>query len=183
QGEGLLNSTLREARFASQHAGLASGATNIGGLHTHAEHTINILNGTKVDYDQNGSGQNPGTGIGIYANLDAIDQALQAVNGLPTAPSRLQNNAENIRVCLTNVRTWADQISALENEFLIAQDLDAMRTKLDESTILTTHLNEGFDQNENGQVEPFEGECGLQQIESFGLLVGSIELHEGGLTK
>ncbi|MBC8170076.1 MAG: serine/threonine protein kinase, partial [Anaerolineae bacterium] len=93
RGAGLLSSALTEARFASQHAGLASGATNIGGLHTHAEHTINILNGTTTDHDGNGSGQNPGTGTGIYAYLDAIEAILGTATSASTVTFRLQNNA------------------------------------------------------------------------------------------
>lgn len=181
QRAGLLESALREARFASQHAGYASGARDIGGVHTHAEHTINILDGTEIDHDGNGNGSNPGTGIGIYLFVEAIDAALLTATSAPTATRLLQTNAENIRVCLSNVRQWADQIAAQEREFAIAEDMEAIQTGLAQSTTLAEQLTSGFDQNENGQVEAFEGECGLQQIERFGILVGSMAIQAGDL--
>jgi serine/threonine protein kinase len=183
QGSGLLESALREARFASQHAGLASGARDMGGVHTHAEHTINILSGTTADHDGNGSGSNPGTGIGLYAYVDAIDQSLLIATSAPTATRLLQTNAENIRVCLANIRLWSDQIIALEQEFIAAQDLAAIQEKLAESTTLADQLTNGFDQNENGQVEAFENECGLLQIERFGILISSMSIQEGALSE
>jgi hypothetical protein len=179
----LLASALREARFASQHAGLASGASNIGGVKNHAEHTINILSGTKVDHDGNGSGQNPGTGIGIYALLNAIDTGLNKATQAEGINQLTQTNAENIRVCIANVRAWADQVIALEMEFIAASDIEAIRSTLKESTVLSDQLISGFDQNENGVVEAFEGECGLQQIETYGILIASMTLGEGNLVK
>jgi serine/threonine protein kinase len=179
QGKGLLESALREARFASQHAGLASGAGNIGGVKIHAEHTINILLGSQDDRDGNGSGSNPGTGIGIYRMLDQFERVLLAATDAPTATTLLQANAENIRVCLTNVRGWSDQIIQLENEFIATEDIAAIQLGLTASTVLADQLTSGVDQNENGQVEAFEGECGLEQIERFGILVGSMAIQEG----
>jgi hypothetical protein len=39
----------------------------------------------------------------------------------------------------------------------------------------------GVDLNQNGQVEPFEGECGLQQISDYGITVGNITIFAGAL--
>ncbi|MBC8098020.1 MAG: serine/threonine protein kinase, partial [Armatimonadetes bacterium] len=182
RGEGLLASASREADFASQHAGYAAGAKSIGGVYTHAEHTINILRGTKDDLDNNGSGSNPGTGIGLYKFVDTIDAVVATAVTAPGATPLLQSNAENIRVCTANVRAWSDRIIEIETGFLAATDMAATEVNMEESTTLAAQLKPGFDQNDNGQVEPFENECGLQQIESFGLLVASITVYEGDVT-
>jgi hypothetical protein len=68
---GLLVSALTEAEVGEQHTGLAANATSVGGLHTHAEHTINIFLGTQDDYDGNGRGDNPGRGFGVPRFLDS----------------------------------------------------------------------------------------------------------------
>ncbi|NOG50612.1 MAG: hypothetical protein HND48_15185 [Chloroflexi bacterium] len=36
----------------------------------------------------------------------------------------------------------------------------------------------GVDQNQNGVVEPFEGECGLEQIGTYGLIIASLDLYK-----
>jgi serine/threonine protein kinase len=181
QESGLLASALTEARFASQHAGLAAGASNIGGVHTHAEHTINIVDGTTTDYDGNGGGQNPGTGNGLYVYINALDDLLQTAVNMPQIDTTVQNNAENMRVCIANARIWADQLVAIEKEIIESDEFDAIQPKQEEATALAEQITSGVDQNGNGQVEPFEGECGLQDISRFGLLVGSLNLYEGPL--
>jgi hypothetical protein len=50
-----------------------------------------------------------------------------------------------------------------------------------QSTTLAAALVEGVDANGSGQVDPYEDECGLEQIESFGLLAGSMTLQQGSL--
>jgi len=40
-------------------------------------------------------------------------------------------------------------------------------------------LLNGVDLNSNGQIEPFEGECGLQQVADYGVLVGSMAIFQG----
>jgi hypothetical protein len=42
---------------------------------------------------------------------------------------------------------------------------------------------DGTDLNGNGQVEPFEGECGLQQISTYSVLLGSINIVQGPLSE
>ncbi len=182
QENGLLDSALTEARFASQHAGLASGSSNIGAVHLHAEHTINIADGTTEDYDNNGGGQNPGTGKGIYVYLDALDRVLQGTVNMPEVDPIVQNNAENMRVCIANARMWSDQLVTIEKEIIANDDFEAVQPMMEEASTLAEQITSGVDQNGNGQVEPFEGECGLQDISRFGLLVGSLNLYEGPLT-
>ena len=48
-------------------------------MHTHNEHTINILRGTSVDYNGDGQGQNPGHGYGIAYFTDRIQAKLNAI--------------------------------------------------------------------------------------------------------
>ncbi|MEP7293149.1 MAG: serine/threonine-protein kinase, partial [Chloroflexota bacterium] len=181
QNGSLLEGALREAQIAQQHAGLAADSTTVGSMHTHAEHTINIVRGTHDDYNGNGRGENPGLGYGIAYFTDRIQAKLEGIANAPSATRLIQSQVELIRVCIVNVRNWMNQVVNLESEQLTAEDLAAVHAQLVESTDLATALLEGVDLNQNGQIEPFEGECGLQQISEFGVSVGNIDLLAGGL--
>jgi serine/threonine-protein kinase len=180
---GLLVSALTEAEVGEQHAGLAADATSVGGMHTHAEHTINILLGTQDDYDGNGRGDNPGRGFGVPRFLDGIEEQLNLVLGETDAPvsQSVQINAEYIRVCLLNVRTWIQQVVDLEHALLESDSIEAVAEQAAQAQETAGMIIRGLDLNENGQVEPFEGECGLQQISTYSVLIGSIDIVEGPL--
>jgi serine/threonine-protein kinase len=179
---GLLPSALGEANRGRQHAGLAQLSGTVGGMHTHNEHTINILLGTKEDYNGDGSPQNPGFGKGVPVYLDAVQDSLVAAATAPGSTTRLQSQIELVRVCLDNSRQRLDRIVALEKEMLAANDVESVRAQADESTTVAAELINGADTNGNGQVEPFEDECGLKDIERFGLLISAMALVEGALT-
>jgi hypothetical protein len=85
-------------------------------------------------------------------------------------------------VCLLNTRQRADRVIELEEALLAEQsDVANVAAQAEESTQVAGELIEGFDLNEDGSVAPFEGECGLDQIATFGILVASMELTEGAL--
>jgi serine/threonine protein kinase len=178
-GGSLLEGADIETDFAIQHSGLAANATNIGGVRTHAEHTINILRGGSNDFTGDGTGANPGRGIGVYFFIDAIDTILLEAVSEPNASVDLQANAEYIRICTQNVRLWADEVVALEQTMILGDSPEAIVNEATRSTELTAQLRAGFDQNANGIVEPFEGECGLEQIPAYGLQFARMEMHEG----
>lgn len=180
-GGSLLEGASTEARTATQHAGLAARATSVGGMRSHAEHTLNILRGEEEDYDGDGRGANPGRGVGVYFFLDTIESLLDEAVNASDSTINVEVNAELIRVCTLNTRIRAEQVEDLENEMLEADSIESVEAQAAESTELTEALQSGVDLNENGNVEPFEGECGLNQIPEFGIQFGNIELVKGGL--
>jgi serine/threonine-protein kinase len=180
---GLLVSALAEADIANQHAGLAQRSKDIGGLHLHAEHTINIVQGAKDDYDGDGRGENPGFGVGINRFTELIEKQLDKAANAPTSNRRLQSSLQLIRVCLENTRARAQRIIELEKKFLVATSVESVVQDADLSTTISANLINGTDQNGNGEVEAFEGECGLDQINTVGILIGTLNLVEGPLAK
>jgi len=62
---------------------------------------------------------------------------------------------------------------------LAANDLTTVAAQMAQSTDLTAALTDGVDLNQNGQVDPFEGECGLDQIATFGVLVANMDITAG----
>lgn len=180
-GGSLLAGASDEVRFAAQHSGLAAGSTTVGGMTPHAEHTINILRGTEEDLNGDGRPQNPGRGFGVYVFLEAIEEAIQTATSAEPENIDLQQNAESLRVCVVNVRNWADRVVALEMELLAAESVEAVADEAAEARTLTARMADGFDANENGQIEPFEGECGLAQVPDYGIEFGNLSLREGPL--
>jgi len=175
----LLDGALAEAQIAATHAGLAAGANNVGGLQTHAEHTINILDGTTVDYNNNGRGDNPGRGFGLDYFLNEIERQLDSAAQAPGVGPVMQGQMELIRVCIANARQRKIGIIDLERQLLTAPDLESVASQRAQSTALALALIDGTDLNRNGTVDPFEGECGLSQIATFGLAIASMPLNEG----
>ncbi len=187
-GGSLLDGITIEARIGAQHAGLASRSSTIVSMRTHAEHTINALRGEEVDYDGDGDGgDNPGRGVGVYIFADRIETILN--EAVADAPLRVASDAEFIRVCLVNTRQRADRVIELE-EILLEEPLEAdggsvdnVRSDAEESTEIADRLLEGFDLNGDGNIDPFEGECGLNQIERYGLQIATLNIIEGGLSE
>jgi len=178
-GGSLLDGAITEGRIARQHAGLAAGSTTPGALHTHAEHTINVLRGTQDDYTGDGRGANPGRGIGVFLFLQEISDELDDAATAPGTNAAQQSQIELIRVCVDNVRGWANEVIELEIVMATAATLEEVALQREQSTALTAAMIDGIDLNENGQVEPFEGECGLNQIATYGIAVSNMELREG----
>jgi serine/threonine protein kinase len=181
RNRGLLETAMFDARFAQQHAGLAAASETLDARRVHNEHTLNILLGGRQDFDgsdENGVGENPGTQIGLLPMLDQIETVIAAVTNRSDTPSRVRTEAELVRVCINNVRDWAGEVINFEQSMLLAETKEASDPDAEQSTIFADRLLAGFDGNENGTVEPFEGECGLNQIETFGLVMASFDLQE-----
>jgi len=179
-GGSLLDGALTEGQIALQHSGLAASATNLGGLRQHAEHTINILLGTRDDLDGDGRGVNPGRGVGVSFFLDQIDERLEMAGSDPGADLGVQTQVEYVRVCLVNARRRMDEVIDLERELLAASDIESIEVQRVRSTEIAAALIEGVDLNQNGTVELFEGECGLQQVGESGILMGNLALQAAG---
>jgi len=171
-----------EADVALQHSGLAARATTLPNVQTHAEHTINVLRGQLIQEDLNGNGraENPGRGIGIFFFLDAIEAQLEII-ATQGEGAAMQSQSELIRVCILNVRNWTDIVIDNEFQLLAATDIATTQPQKTESTFYTEAIIEGIDLNDNGQVEAFEGECGLNQISDYGVSVSNFVLRAGGL--
>ncbi len=174
-GTSLLEGARVEAALAQRHAGLAAGATNVSGMHTHAEHTINILLGTQDDLDGSGDGQNPGRGVGVVTFLDRIDAKISDASA--SAPLEIQRQLESIRVCVANTRAWMDEVITLERELLASDSLEAVAEQMRTSTERTLAIMDGVDLNQNGDIEDFEGECGLYQLYFTGISAADFALY------
>jgi len=183
EGGSLLDAALAEADLATRHTSLDHAAFNLGGLLARTEHTVNILLNTRDDYDGNDTPENPGFGIGVAPTLDRIEAELNTVANAPGVPTHLQSDVERVRPCVQNARQAMNELIELERGWLQLTSEAAVNAEDEvvESVNLITTLIEGTDLNRNGRIEPFPGECGLQQLEDFSLLLGNMDIEEGGL--
>jgi serine/threonine protein kinase len=179
-GGSLLDGIVVEAGIAKQHAGMAASASNVAGVRSHSEHTVNIIKGETEDYNDNGRGENPGRGVGVYVFVEGIETHLNAIIDTTDVSFTLQENAEFLRVCVENTRYRADSFVEIKLEHTSAEDLDSIQDELAESELIAEQIQTGFDLNQNGQIDPFEGECGLDQMATYGIVIGSMEIFEGG---
>lgn len=188
-GTSLLESANTEAFTGNDHAGRAAAATNLSGVMTHTEHTINILRGEPADFNGNGRAENPGRGFGVYVFMDAIEMHLNAIFDDPDSAQFVRNNAQDVLTCVENVRHWADD-TIVQGQMVFTTisdagddaDTDALMATIQPLTNsmvnFTANLLNGIDANENRRIDPFEDECGLAQIDDFTLLIGNIDLSE-----
>lgn len=173
EGSSLLDSAISEAQAAIDNT-TANSQADLGSIYTHAEHLINIFSGSQIDHNNDGLAENPGRGVGVVTLLDKIEAQLDAV--AQAADIRLQSQSGLIRTCLENTRTRVDQMTTLQQHILSLQTLDDALLLAEESDAILAGLIDGTDQNGNGRIEPFVGECGLGQIASFALLISNMEL-------
>jgi serine/threonine protein kinase len=174
--EGLFAGVVEETSTAQSHASLAASASSVGSMKSHAEHTLNIINGSNEDYDGNGNPQNPGRGVGMFFFLDKIDKLLLDVVQRDNMSIYVQQNADFILVCTTNVHDWANRVNELELELIAADSLESVVEQSAETEQIAGAMTAGIDLNDNGRIDAFEGECGLDQIPAFGIQVGNIDI-------
>jgi len=160
----LLDGALLEGTIGRMHTGLAADAPNAGAMYIHAEHTINIMLGTRDDHNGNGRGENPGRKIGVPFFLHRIDNMVNAAVSAPDTPPGIADAIRGVPQCTQNMRGWMNRVIALEFELLAAPDIESVEPQKLESTELATWMMEGSDLDANGQIEMIEGECGLAQV-------------------
>lgn len=166
-GSSLLDSAVIEVYAALENSQLDY-KRNLDAIYTHAEYILNILLGEQEDYNANGIGENPGRGVGVLPFLDQINAQLDALGN--------DVGLQSVRTCVENTRSRVNNIVAIERSLLTEESLNRAVLRAEEADELISVLIPGADQNENGRVEPFAGECGLEQIASFGMLISSMEL-------
>ncbi len=182
QERGLLSSAIAEAYIAREQNATDEQVLSQGRMLTQAEHTVNTLLGEMKDYNGDGEGANPGFGMGLPVILDAIDQELNVIITAAQDRPQIASNAEYILACVANTRDRVQRISELEQKVIAAKTTDAAQPEVTEITRTLDMLLDGYDQNANGRVEGFYGECGLDQIAGFTLLIGTMDIQEAALS-
>jgi hypothetical protein len=137
-----------------------------------AESIMNLLVGnenTEGYKDWNGDGQvtDPGDGYGFLLNGDNLgyiqavySHADYAINS-SAATRNMIVNGENVKVCTQNLARWVPELRDHLTTILSASTLAGMDSVVQRSAELADQMLNGIDLDENGEVDPVAGECGI----------------------
>jgi len=144
---------------------------NEAGMKESAESIMNLLVGDQSpDHkDWNGDGQetDPGDGYGIFLNSNNLgyiqavySYADYAVNS-PGASQNMIVNGGNVKTCSENLAQWAPELRDHISIILNAETLAEVDQRIRRSAELTEQILNGVDKDEDGEIQPVAGECGV----------------------
>lgn len=184
--KGYLNGAADQAAVALLHANLALSEANKGnlaGAKLHAEHVVNIIDGTTEDLNGDGQGQNPGDGIGLvtYAAAAGKHAGFAAASVPDSMP--ITENAVQVQTATANVLAWA--ADAKTNAGLVQRQttLSLATLFIEKAAASLGSAINGRDANRNGSVEALTGEAGLTQARWYAQWMATYELSPARLGK
>ncbi len=168
---GYLVGLRRQAQLVVEHVSLtdlSTGAQDLAGIHRHAEHLVNLIEGLHGanfgDVDGDGRLLNPGDGYGLlstdqgFGYIEAVSLHAQTALEAADATWQIKLHAEHVMIGAANAQAWAEQLRAKSLELARASDVPTAQRILDEMRPLADALLNGVDVNGNGSVEPIPGE-------------------------
>jgi serine/threonine protein kinase len=153
------------------------------------EEVINMIVGSESDQylDHDGDGQidTQANGFGSLSNGNqtgylqqtAVEAQDAAEAPDTTANIGLQNT--NLQICVQNMDTWTNQILPLALELKAMEFGSEMKPIIDELSTLGKALSNGVDVNNNGAIEPVEGECGAFNAYYYGIYMADFPIFLG----
>jgi hypothetical protein len=135
------------------------------------EEVINSIVGDQsnlyLDYDKNGTADDPGDGYGSLPNGDRLgylqETALHAKYAADAADSisNIRSYSNNLQLCIQNMGDWTNQLLPLAqqlNQTPFGPEMDPIITEM---SVLGKNLVTGVDVNDNGRTsDVLAGECG-----------------------
>jgi serine/threonine protein kinase len=154
------------------------------------EEVINIIVGDQsnqyLDYD--GDGQIDNAEADGYGSLPNGDHAgylqqtalqAQAAADVPDSTSNIRQQNDNLQICIKNMKGWTDEILSLALKLKDTSFGPEMKPIIDQLSKLGDALLNGIDANQNGQVDPLEGECGADLAYKYGTYMADFPLYSG----
>ncbi|MCC6568002.1 MAG: protein kinase [Anaerolineales bacterium] len=143
------------------------------------EDVINLIVGDQSDQyqDYNNDGvltNNDGDGFGSLPNGDRLGYLQLAALGAKDvgdaedSTPNMRIYSENIQVCIQNMEGWTNQLLPLALQLTKTPFGPEMEPIINKMSSLGNYLLQGFDVNQNGLVEPVEGECGVTLAYEYG---------------
>ena len=159
-------------------------------LRKRTEELINIIVGSQsdqyLDYDNDGTVDDPADGYGSLPNgdqrgyLQETAAQAQAAADAPDSTSNIREQNGYLQICIQNMRGWTNQILPLalkvnETSFTSPD----MKSTIDELSKLGSELLDGIDVNQNGRIDPIEGECGATDAYNYGVYMADFPIFTG----
>ena len=144
---------------------------NEAGTRESAESIMNLLVGDQSsdhkDWSGDGQKTDPGDGYGIFLNRNNLgyiqavySYADYAVNS-PGASQNMIVNGGNAKTCSENIAQWAPELRDHVSMILNAENLAEMDQPIQRSAELAEQILNGVDKDEDGEIQPVAGECGV----------------------
>jgi serine/threonine protein kinase len=97
----------------------------------------------------------------------------------PDSTPNIREQSENIQICIQNMDAWTNQILPLALQLNETPFGPEMQPIIDELSKLGDQLVNGADTNENGIIEPVEGECGADKAYEYGRYMADFPIYIG----
>ena len=171
-----------QLEVASMHAGLAVGAETIEDVKSHAQHVVNVIEGSDgANYDDGGG--DPGDGAGVLGHVDTAKAAASMVGASGEDGSTRAMYASKAHTSATNAAMYAMMARDAALSALAQDDVDLAKIFVGPGGKTVISLLEaasnGFDAN--GDTEIGEGEGGAMQGYTEAQMTVSWTARAGGL--
>lgn len=153
------------------------------------EELINMIVGSEsnqyADYDNDGTIENLADGYGSLPNgeqagyLQETGRQAQAAADAPDSTPHIRQQNGYLQICIQNMESWTNEILPLAlslSESSFGPEMEPIITDL---SGLGDALLNGTDSNENGEVEPVEGECGALLAYRYGTNMADFQIYPG----
>jgi serine/threonine protein kinase len=137
-----------------------------------AEAILNIVVGDQSpshkDWNADGQVDDPGDGYGLLLNgrnlgyLQAVYTEADSAVKSPGASQQMITYGEGLMTSVQNLALWTEQLRGLLTEILDAPPEMDISQKVIEAAALTDKMLNGIDLDEDGVIEPVNGEAGVQ---------------------
>ncbi|MCL4261987.1 MAG: DUF420 domain-containing protein [Anaerolineae bacterium] len=148
---------LRHAEFVQTAYDLLS----IADAKRHAEHIVNLLQGTQGaqfgDLDGAHGVQNPGDGFGIIPYVAQMQATAVQAAAAPDATDAIRIHSSHVVMAADNALAWAAQIEEAALQITSAASVGDIGPQVDIITQVSQLLLNGADANGDGEVAPNEG--------------------------
>ncbi len=153
---GLLAVAQAEAEIAAQHARLAAGAGDLGGIQRHAMHVSHAL-------DPETAERGPGKGYGVVRAAEGAARHITMAGGADDASDAVKAHSEHVATAAGNVVGWAREALEIAAGIGNAGDVAGATEMAERMSELLQRILSGTDADGNGRVSWGEGEGGLEQ--------------------
>jgi serine/threonine protein kinase len=158
-------------------------------LRKRTEEVINQIVGDQhsdyQDYDEDGEVDDPGDGFGSLPNGDRLgylqETALNAklAADAPDSTPNIRTYSSNVQICLQNMEDWTNEILELAKQLTGMPMGAGMQDTVTELASLGDKLVHGIDADQNGFVDPVEGECGADTAYEHAYSMADMQIYAG----
>jgi hypothetical protein len=170
--------------LALTHANAANQASTLADLKHHAEHVVNIIEGSGGsnfgDLDGDGTTENPGDGQGVLSYAAAVVAHAQDLADALPDDTDVQSEAANVIAAVGNANNLAVLARNQALQGIAATDLVVARFSASNAVDRLTDALNGSDEDGDGVVEPIEGEAGAVTVYLHSQNLGAFVAAAGG---